>query len=150
MSPSKGTSKKPTEVKNETVNVSWRCPDCDDNTTYNVTVSGIEGNKHKENPLKNLKSNSASFKLPGGKYKITVSGTNGASSDTTYIVVKTGGGTWFLVLLLLAAAGVGGYFLLKKMKNRKPVSNNSDGYSSNKKTSSKNEDNNNPSDDGMF
>jgi hypothetical protein len=153
MSPSKGTSKKPTEVTSESVNVGWRCPDCDDNTTYTVTVSGVEGNKHKEKPLK-IKGNSASFKLPSGKYKITVSGTNGASSDTSYIKVSGGGSGWLFILLLLAAVGVGGYFLWKNLKNKPPTQNNSnDNYSNNNNSSNNSSSSNNSvdtADDGMF
>jgi hypothetical protein len=154
MSPSKGTSKKPTEVKGESVNVSWRCPDCNDNTTYNVTVSGIDGNKHKEKPLK-IKSNSASFKLPSGKYKITVSGTNGASSDTTYIKVSGGGGAGvFLVILLLILASIGGYFLYKNLKNKKPTqSSSNNNYNRNNNSSNSSSSSNSSvdtADDGMF
>jgi hypothetical protein len=153
ISPSKAKKDKPVEIKSENVNVSWRCLDCDENTNYTVNVSGLDGNKHKDKRTK-LKNNSASFNLPSGKYKITVSGTNGASSDTTYIVVNTGGGAgWFIGLLLLVAVGVGIYFLLKKMKGKNTSSNHSDDYSGGKKSSNNQYSDNNSndsSDDGMF
>jgi hypothetical protein len=114
-----GTKKKPNEVKSENVNVSWLCSDCDENTTYTVNLVGTDGNKEKMKPLK-VKNFSANFNgVPSGKYRVTVSGDKGASSDTSYIVVDAGGGAgWLFVLLLLAGLGAGGYFLLKNLKNK--------------------------------
>jgi hypothetical protein len=148
-SPAKGTSKKPTAVKSKSVNVSWFCPDCDDNTRYTVTVSGINNNRHKEKPRRELRSNSTSFNLPSGEYKITVAGTNGASSDTTYIEVGSGGGAGWLLVLLLLAGLVGIYLLLKKMKDKKSNGNTDDDDSDNVKTQSKSK-SSDTSDDEMF
>ena len=147
-----GTKKKPNEIKGEKLNVSWRCPDCNENTTYTVSVAGTDGNKNKAKPVK-VKNFSANFNdLSSGKYRVTVSGDNGASSDTTYIEVSSGGGAgWFFILLLLAAAGIGAYFLLKKMKDKEPTQSYSDNsYSSNKKPSNNSNSNMDTSDDGIF
>ena len=104
-----GTINKSSEIKGESVNVSWSCPDCDENTTYTVTIAGIDGNKTKVKPIK-TKNFSVSFNdLPSGKYRITVSGTNGAGSGV------------FGIIMALIAAGAGGYFLVKKMKNNRPT-----------------------------
>jgi|GEM_PF-4166253 len=146
-----GTKTKPNKIDGNNVNISWRCPDCDDNTTYTVSAIGIDGNKEKVKPVK-VKNFSASFNnLASGKYRITVSGDNGASSDTTYIEVSSSGAGLFFVLLLLAAIGVGGYFLWKKLFGPKtdPPNKNS-GSDTGKKQSSNNNNTNNGSDDDMF
>ena len=112
-----GSRRNPNKIEGKNVNVSWRCPDCDANTTYTISITGTEGNRERVKPLK-MRSYSASFNnLPNGKYRITVSGDQGANSDTTYIEVSGGGGGGvLLVLLMLTAIGIGAYFLMKKMK----------------------------------
>jgi hypothetical protein len=123
-----GTKKKPKGIDSDKVNVNWSCPDCDENTQYTVSIAGT--NKASK-PIK-TKNFSASFNdLPSGKYRITVSGTNGASSDTTYISISGGGGGAFLVILLLIALVVGAYFLIKKLKDKKPTQKSSDNNSNN-------------------
>ena len=82
-----GTKMKPNEVKGESVNVSWRCPDCDEKTTYTVTTVGIDGTKIKVEPIKTNDNSVIIKNLTNGKYRIAVSGTNGVSSDTTYIKI---------------------------------------------------------------
>jgi hypothetical protein len=150
-----GTKKKPNEIKGASINVSWRCPDCDENTTYTVSIAGTDSNRNKVKPIK-TKNFSVSFTdLRSGKYRITVSGTNGANSDTTFIKVSSGGGAGvFLFILLLIAAAVGGYLLIKKMKNKKPIPDSSNNNSNNNNNLIKNNTNNNNSvetaDDGMF
>jgi len=150
-----GTKKKPNKIKGGNVNVSWRCPDCDENTIYTVSAAGTDGNKEKVAPVK-VKNFSTSFNnLSSGKYRITVSGDKGASSDTTYIEVSNGGGEWFFILLLLAAIGAGFYFFFRKKPPIKVPQQNSSNNASdkNKKTSSSNSNNNSNndfSDDGMF
>lgn len=116
-----GTRKKPNEIKGENLNVSWGCPDCDENTTYTVSIAGTDNNRNKVKPIKTENFSVSFNNLPNGKYRITVSGTNGASSDTTYIEISSGGGAGiFLLILLLIAAAVGVYLLIKKMKKKKP------------------------------
>ncbi len=151
-----GTKKKPKEIEGQNTNVSWRCPDCDENTTFTVSITGIDGNNHKAKPIK-TKNFSASFNdLDGGNYRVTVSGTNGASSDTTYIKLSAPFPVGaFLFILLLIAAGVGGYSLMKKMKNEKPISKgftNDDNNYNNNSPKSNSSDNNSvdTADDGMF
>ncbi len=150
-----GTNKKPNEIEGENVNVSWRCPDCDENTIFTVNIVGIEGTKDKVKPIKTKEFSVNVNKLSGGKYRITVSGTNGASSDTTFIEISSGGGAGiFFIILLLITVGIGIYFLIKKMKNKKaiPESSNND---NNKSYNSSNGRNSSKSvvdtaDDGMF
>jgi len=145
-----GTKKKPNKIKGQSVNVSWRCVDCDVNTTYTITLAGTDGNKATVKPVK-VKNFATTFNnLASGKYRITVSGTNGASSDTTYIEVSSGGAGAFFIFLLLAAIAVGVFLLLKKMKKKKPNMDNSYDYDNNKPSSSKSHDNNDWADDGIF
>ncbi|MDR2971947.1 MAG: hypothetical protein LBU83_08475 [Bacteroidales bacterium] len=149
-----GTSKKPNEIKGEKVNISWRCPDCDENTTFTVSISGTDGTKmkDKQKPIKTKNFSVSINGLSSGKYRITVSGTNGASSDTTFIEVRSDGAAgWLLILLLLIGAGIGIYFIVKKMGKKPPIqtpSNNN--YNDNQKTSNNNNSNVETSDDGMF
>lgn len=150
-----GTKKKPNEIKSENVNVSWGCPDCDENTTYTVSIAGTDNNRNKVKPIKTENFSVNLNDLPGGKYRITVSGTNGASSDTTYIEISSGGGAGvFLFILLLIAAAISVYLLNKKMKNKKPAQNSSDDNTKDSYNSTKSKTNNNNSvdtaDDGMF
>ena len=146
-----GTSKKPNEIKSENANVSWRCADCDENTNYTVTIAGIDGNKNKVKPIK-TKNFSVSFNnLSSGKYRITVSGTNGASSDTTYIEMGSGGGSgvfWFILLLI--AIGAFGFFLTKKMNSPKPIPNSSNNNNNRSKGNSNSNNSAGTADDGIF
>jgi hypothetical protein len=115
-----GTRKKAYQLKNDKITLSWVCSNSPQGIVYNVTISGIEGTKAQP-ALKNISGNSASTKLPDGKYRITVSASNyKASSDTTYVDVSSGGGFGWLVFLLLLVAGVGiGYYFWNKNRQEK-------------------------------
>lgn len=103
------------EIKTETINVNWTCNNCPPGIKYTVTISEQDGGKFKDTK-KDLVANTATFKLPEGKFKITVSSSNfPVKTDSTYIKVPTGNIELiiFLIILLIAAA-VGYYFWNKK------------------------------------
>ena len=117
-SPPEAKKGKEHEVKTETVNINWNCPTCRQETKYTVLVSQYEGGKFKE--TKKCDVPTATFKLPDGKFRITVSASNNtASSDYTCISVSTGGYGWLIFLLILIAAiGIGYYFWNKKRQEK--------------------------------
>lgn len=106
-SPPKARKGKEHEIKTETLNVNWTCKNCPQGIKYTVSVSQYDGGKFKDTK-KDLTANTATFKLPDGKFRITVSASNyTASSDSTFINVSTGGYGWIWILLILLA--IGGY-----------------------------------------
>jgi hypothetical protein len=115
-----GTRKKAYQLKGDKITLSWACTNSPQGIRYNVTFSGMDGTKGQP-ALKNVSGNSASAKLPDGKYRITVSASNyQASSDTTYADVSTGGGFgWIIFLLILAAAAGIGYYFWNKNRQEK-------------------------------
>jgi hypothetical protein len=117
--PSKAKKGKEYEVKTETVNINWNCLTCPQGTKYTVLVSQYEEGKFRETK-KELVANTATFKLPDGKFRITVSTSNtNASSDYTCISVSTGGYGWLtFLLLLIVGIGIGYYFWNKKRQEK--------------------------------
>jgi len=107
-------------MKSGTVIINWNCPTCPLGTKYNVLVAQYDGGKLIRLPKKNLVSNTATFKLPDGKFRITVSTSNTiASSDYTCISVSTGSYGWLIFLLILIAAiGIGYYYWNKKRQEK--------------------------------
>ncbi|UPT71038.1 MAG: hypothetical protein M0D53_01070 [Flavobacterium sp. JAD_PAG50586_2] len=107
------------EIKSETVNINWNCPTCPQGIKYTVLVSQYEGGRFRETK-KDLVANTATFKVPDGNYRITVSASNfPASSDTTFIKVGTSGFGWLVFLLILIAGiGIGYYFWNKKREEK--------------------------------
>lgn len=108
------------KVTSETVNINWNCQNCPQGIKYTVTVSQYEDGKYRD-VKKDLIANSATFKLPDGKFRVSVSASNyaNASSDTTYLSVSTGGYGWIIFLLIiLAAAGIGYYYWNKKRQKK--------------------------------
>lgn len=118
-SPPKAKKGKEHEIKTETVNINWTCNNCPQGIKYTVLVSQYDGGKHRE-PKKVYVNNAATFTLPDGKFRITVSASNyTASSDYTCISVSTGGYGWLIFLLILIAAiGIGYYFWNKKRQEK--------------------------------
>ena len=101
-SPPEGKKNTEVEIKSENLNINWSCSNCPQGIKYNVMVSEYDGGKFRE-VKKDLLSNTASFKVPDGKFRITVSSPNyiTATSDTTFIIVSTGGYGWLLFVLFL-------------------------------------------------
>jgi len=118
-SPPEAKKGKEHEVKSETVNINWTCNNCPQGIKYTVLVSQYEGGKFKETK-KDLVANTATFKLPDGKFRITVSSSNfPTSSDYTYVNVSTGGyGLLIFLLILIAAAVIGWCFWDKKRQEK--------------------------------
>ena len=117
--PSKAKKGKEYKVKTETVNINWNCPTCPQGTKYTVLVSQYEEGKFRETK-KELVANTTTFKLPDGKFRITVltSNTN-ASADYTCISVSTGDHGWLIfILLLILGIGFGYYFWNKKRQEK--------------------------------
>lgn len=120
VSPPKAKKGKEHEVNSETVNINWNCTNCPAGIKYTVTVAQYDDGKFRE-VKKDLVANTASFKLPDGKFRVSVSASNyaNATSDTTYISVSTGSYGWIIFLLILiAAAGTGYYFWNKKRQEK--------------------------------
>lgn len=107
------------ELKTETINVNWTCNNCPPGIKYTVTIFQYDGGKFKETK-KDLVSNTATFKVPNGKYRITVSASNyNASSDNTHISLSTGSYGWVIFLLfLIAGVSIGYYYWNKKRKEK--------------------------------
>jgi len=111
---SAATRKKPAVIKSGTVNISWLCKNCPDNTLYSVIVSEVEGGKFRDANSKNISSPSVTKNLESGTYKITVSGEVPAGATpvggaVTYVTVDTDSGLgwlWLVVLVLLIVAGI--------------------------------------------
>ena len=85
------------------MNINWSCPNCPQGIKYTVMVSQYDEGKYRETK-KDLVATTATFKVPDGKFKITVSASNypAVTSDYTFVSVSTGGYGWFIFLLLLA------------------------------------------------
>lgn len=117
-SPPEAKKGKEYEVKTESVNINWNCPTCPQGTKYTVLVSQYDGGKFREQRKCDLPT--TTFKLPNGKFRITVSTSNTtASSDYTCISVSTGGYGWLIFLLiLLSGIGIGYYFWNKKRQEK--------------------------------
>jgi|GEM_PF-6747859 len=115
--------KLPAVVKSNSVNISWLCKNCPDNTLYNVVVSTVDG-KTKDGNSKNLSLPSLSKNLESGTYKVMVSGevpgsNRPVSSAMTYITVDTGGGAWFLWVVLIAGLIGGSIYMYKQQQKKK-------------------------------
>lgn len=118
-SPPKAKKGKEYEIKSETLNINWTCMNCPQGIKYTVSVSQYDGGKFKETK-KDLTANTATFKLPDGKFRITLSATNySASSDYTHISVSTGSYGWLIFLVILLAAGAIGYYFWNKKRQEK-------------------------------
>jgi hypothetical protein len=117
-SPPEAKKGKEYEVKSETVNINWTCNNCPQGIKYTVLVSQYDGGKFRE--TKKCDVPTATFKLPDGKFRITVSASNTtASSDYTCISVNTGGYGWLIFLLILIVAGAVGYKIWNDKRNKK-------------------------------
>lgn len=106
------------EVKTEAVTITWNCPTCPQGIKYTVRVSQYDGGKFRNS--KKCDAPTATFTLPDGKFRITVSATNTtASSDYTCISVSTGGYGWLLFLLILIVGGAVAYYIWNKNRQEK-------------------------------
>lgn len=118
-SPPEAKKGKEHEIKSENVTINWTCNNCPQGIKYTVLVSQYDGGKFRETK-KDLVANTATFKLPDGKFRITVSSSNyTASSDYTCISVSTGGYGWLIFILILIAGAVFGYYRWKKIQDEK-------------------------------
>ncbi len=126
-SPPEAKKNKEYELNSESLNVSWTCSNCPEGIKYTVMVSEYDGGKFRETK-KSLAANSVKFKVPDGKFRITVSSGNyPATSDFTCVNVSTSSYGWFLALILIASASATGYYFWNKKRQEKI-----DLYSSNK------------------
>lgn len=126
-SPAQGRKNQETELTTETLNINWTCTNCPKGIKYNVLVSQYEGGKYRE-AKKDIYSNATSFKVPDGKFRITVSAANypEAKAHYTYVKVGTGGFGWILFLLFLLALAGGGYYFWNKQRGAKEAGPRSD------------------------
>ena len=108
------------EVKTEAVTITWNCPTCPQGTKYTVLVSQYDYDGKKFRDTKECDLPTATFPLPDGKFRITVSASNTtASSDYTCISVSTGGYGWLLFLLILIVGGAVAYYIWNKKRQEK-------------------------------
>ena len=108
------------EVKTEAVTITWNCPTCPQGTKYTVLVSQYDYDGKKFRDTKECDLPTATFPLPDGKFRITVSAsTTTASSDYTCISVSTGGYGWLLFLLILIVGGAVAYYIWNKKRQEK-------------------------------
>ena len=108
------------EVKTEAVTITWNCPTCPQGTKYTVLVSQYDYDGKKIRDPKKCDLPTATFPLPDGKYRITVSASNIiASSDYTCISVSTGGYGWLLFLLILIVGGAVASYIWNKKRQEK-------------------------------
>lgn len=126
-SPAEGRKNQETELNTETININWTCTNCPKGIKYNVLVSQYDGGKYRESK-KDILSNTTSFKVPDGKFRITVSASNypEAKADYTYVMVGTGRFGWLFFLLFLIALAGGGYYLWNKQRGTKTSTKRSD------------------------
>ncbi|MBR9999770.1 MAG: VWA domain-containing protein [Cyclobacteriaceae bacterium] len=107
------------ETKSETLNINWSCTNYPEGGRFTVIIAQYDGGKFRD-VKKDLSSYNASFRVPDGKYKITVSAQNfQADPDTTYVRINAGGGGWFWIFLLLLAAGGAGYYYWNRRRRIK-------------------------------
>jgi hypothetical protein len=119
-SPLKAKKGKEHEMNSEAININWKCDNCPQGIKYMVTISQYESGTFRE-MKRDLVTNTANFKLPNGKFRVSVSAANysNASSDTTYISVNTGSYGWIIFLLILVVAGAIGYYYWNKKRQEK-------------------------------
>jgi len=118
---SQGTKIKPIKINGSNLNIGWSCTNCPQGAKFTLIVSGMSGNKYRPKiPIVSTQGYSLN-NVPGGDYRISVSGQNFSSnSDTVYITVNSGGGTgWIIPVLLLLAAGIAGYWFWNKKRQKK-------------------------------
>jgi hypothetical protein len=118
-SPPEAKKGKEHKIESESVNINWICKNCPQGIKYTVMVSQYDGGKFRETK-KDLVLNTATFKLPDGKFRITVSASNyTAASDYTCISVITGGYGWLVFLLIILVAGAVSYHFWNKKRQEK-------------------------------
>lgn len=108
------------ELKSETLNINWTINNRPTGINkYTVIVSQYDGGKYRETK-RDLVANTATFKVPDGKFRITVSSSNfPASPAYTYVNVSTGGYGWIIFLLILILGAVAGYYFWNKKRQEK-------------------------------
>lgn len=119
-SPPKTKKENEYELNSENLSVNWTCNNCPQGVKYKAMVTQYDGGNFRQTQ-NSLTSNAAIFKLPDGKFKITISASNypAASSDVTFVSVSTTNLTWLLLLLILIVlAWVGYYFWNKKRQDK--------------------------------
>jgi hypothetical protein len=105
------------QAKSSPLSINWSCSNFPEGGKFTVIIVQYGGGKYRD-VRKDLSTYSASFRVPDGKYRVTVSAQNfQAEPDTTYVDLKTGGGGWFWILFLfLLAAGAGYYYWQRKRR----------------------------------
>lgn len=119
ISPPKAQKNREFEIKSEEFNINWACHNCPKGIKYTVMVSQYDGGNFKE-IKRDLTANTAKFKVPSGKFRITISASNApVTSDYTYININTGSFGWLVFLLALIVIGSIGYYYWNKKRQEK-------------------------------
>ncbi len=118
-----GSKSKPIKVTEEIINISWTCINCSGDVSYRIRIKGVKPTLDpKPQPISSTKSNSCSFSLADGTYRVLISGTAGQNgsirSSSTYIEVNSTGGFGWLFLLFLVGLGFGGYYYWKRQRDK--------------------------------
>ena len=107
------------EASAESLNISWSCSNFPEGGKFTVIIAQYAGGKFRD-IRENITTYSTTFKVPDGKYRVTVSAQNfEAEPASTFVEVKTGGGAWFWILLLLLLAGGTGYYYWQRRRRMK-------------------------------
>jgi len=119
LTPPEGRKNKEAELKTDNINVNWTCTNCPPGIKFTVMISEYDGGKFRDK-RSDLTSTTTTFKVPDGKFRITVSAQNfTVDPKSTCIKVSTGNYALLLFILLLAIAGGIGYKIWndKRKKN---------------------------------
>lgn len=107
------------EATAESLSINWSCSNFPEGGKFTVIIAQYEGGKFRD-IREDINSYSTTFRVPDGKYRITVSAQNfQAEPASTYVEVNTGGGGWFWILLLLLLAGGAGYYYWQRKRRMK-------------------------------
>ncbi len=109
LTPPEGRKNKEAELKTDNINVNWTCTNCPPGIKFTVMISEYDGGKFRDK-RSDLTATTTTFKVPDGKFRITVSAQNfTVDPKSTCIQVSTGNYAFLLFILLLAIAGGIGY-----------------------------------------
>lgn len=111
-----GRKDKPKQTNSNSFVISWTC-NCPAGTTFNISLTEIDGGKFKVQ--KHIQGNSVKYTdVPSGKFKIAVTASN---VNSAFTVIETPSGSYGLIvfILILIVAGAVGYYFWNKKRQEK-------------------------------
>ncbi len=113
-----GKKEKPKPTNSNSFTISWTC-NCPTGTTFNVSLTEIDGGKFRDPSKKNIQGNSVKYTdIPSGKFKIAVTASN-VNTAFTFVETPSGGYGLIIFLLFLIVAGAVGYYFWNKKRQEK-------------------------------